>query len=115
MQRPFSPGRLSGAQIPRLAPGAVQTAAEAAPTAAEAVPATACPRCRGKLADPEGLGYCPRCGFCRAVEREKAQAQTAAAQKQFDSIQSQISTATAELTTLQEQIRAAKSGTNSTP
>ena len=80
MQRPFSPGRLSGAQIPRLAPGAVQTATAEQTATGEAVPATACPRCRGKLADPEGLGYCPRCGFCRAVEREKAQAQTAAAQ-----------------------------------
>src|SRR5262249_43189056 len=31
--------------------------------------------------DPDGLGYCPRCGFCRAVEQEKALAQAAPAQE----------------------------------
>jgi hypothetical protein len=86
MQRPFSPGRLSGAQIPRLVPGAVQTAT------AEAAPATACPRCRGTLADPAGLGYCPRCGFCRAVEQENARAQAAAAAPLREAANEQLTT-----------------------
>jgi hypothetical protein len=29
-----------------------------------------CPRCGGKLTDPDGLGWCPGCGYCRSIEEE---------------------------------------------
>jgi hypothetical protein len=38
---------------------------------AEAIPLDQCPSCKGKLTNPEGLGWCPKCGYCREVEREK--------------------------------------------
>src|SRR4051794_28944721 len=31
-----------------------------------------CPRCGGKLTNPDGLGWCPGCGYCRSLEEEKA-------------------------------------------
>lgn len=31
---------------------------------------TLCPKCKGKLTDPTGLGWCPKCGYCRSVEAE---------------------------------------------
>lgn len=37
-----------------------------------------CPRCGAKLTDPEGLGWCPGCGYCRSLE-EEGQALPAAA------------------------------------
>src|SRR5438128_8797477 len=32
---------------------------------------TICPRCQSKLTNPEGLGWCSRCGYCRSLEEEK--------------------------------------------
>ncbi len=32
--------------------------------------AAACPRCGGKLTNPDGLGWCPGCGYCRSLEEE---------------------------------------------
>jgi hypothetical protein len=34
----------------------------------------ACPRCGGKLTNPETLGWCPRCGYCRSLQKDAAQA-----------------------------------------
>lgn len=31
-----------------------------------------CPRCQHKLIDPEGLGWCKSCGYCRSLEEERA-------------------------------------------
>jgi hypothetical protein len=31
-----------------------------------------CPRCGGKLMNPEGLGWCPKCGYCRSLEEDAA-------------------------------------------
>jgi hypothetical protein len=31
-----------------------------------------CPKCGGPLTDPEGLGWCPGCGYCRSVAEEQA-------------------------------------------
>jgi hypothetical protein len=45
-------------------PAATDTAVTADPSA--------CPRCGGKLTDPDGLGWCPACGYCRSLEEEKA-------------------------------------------
>src|SRR5438105_11856911 len=28
---------------------------------------TTCPRCGGKLVDPDGLGWCQRCGYCHSL------------------------------------------------
>jgi hypothetical protein len=43
--------------------------AESADIAAPADPAL-CPRCGGKLSNPDGLGWCPGCGYCRSLEEE---------------------------------------------
>lgn len=48
-----------------------------APTA---TPATdACPKCQKPLTDPNGLGWCPACGYCRSLEETRAQAPPAQA------------------------------------
>jgi hypothetical protein len=31
---------------------------------------TLCPRCGTRLTDPDGLGWCPGCGYCRSLEEE---------------------------------------------
>jgi hypothetical protein len=33
---------------------------------------TICPRCAGKLTDPDGLGWCQRCGYCHSLEQDRA-------------------------------------------
>jgi hypothetical protein len=40
----------------------------------EAAPAdpALCPRCGGKLTNPDGIGWCAGCGYCRSLEEEKA-------------------------------------------
>lgn len=50
------------AEIPQVQP------VEEAP-AEEKMPDT-CPRCKGPLADPEGLGWCLGCGYCRATAED---------------------------------------------
>jgi len=30
-----------------------------------------CPKCTGRLIDPEEMGYCPTCGYCRYVEEAR--------------------------------------------
>jgi hypothetical protein len=45
--------------------------------AVEPVPAAdpvACPRCKGKLINPQVLGWCPKCGYCRSLEKDQAAA-----------------------------------------
>jgi hypothetical protein len=32
---------------------------------------TACPRCQGPLIDPQGLGWCRKCGYCRSIEEDR--------------------------------------------
>jgi len=40
---------------------------------AEAEPAgDFCPRCKSKLIDPNGLGWCKACGYCKSLEDDKA-------------------------------------------
>jgi hypothetical protein len=41
--------------------------AEAAPAA----PEPTCPRCKWRLIDPEEMGYCPSCGYCKYVEMHR--------------------------------------------
>jgi hypothetical protein len=38
----------------------------------ELPPSDACPRCQSKLIDPQGLGWCRGCGYCRSLEEDKA-------------------------------------------
>ncbi len=33
-----------------------------------------CPRCKGKLVNPQELGWCPKCGYCHSLEKDKATA-----------------------------------------
>ena len=56
-------------------PAAVETAGvtEAAPQIDPAI----CPRCKGKLINPQELGWCPKCGYCRSLEKDKATARLA--------------------------------------
>jgi hypothetical protein len=35
---------------------------------------SACPRCGGKLANPDGLGWCPKCGYCRSLDGDETPA-----------------------------------------
>jgi hypothetical protein len=30
-----------------------------------------CPRCGGKLTNPESLGWCPKCSYCRSLEQDQ--------------------------------------------
>jgi hypothetical protein len=32
-----------------------------------------CPRCQARLVDPQGMGWCQACGFCRSVEEGQGQ------------------------------------------
>src|SRR5439155_25857678 len=40
--------------------------------------ASPCPRCNGPLTNPEGLGWCPKCGYCRSLEEDANKAALAA-------------------------------------
>src|SRR5438128_8285935 len=52
-----------------------ETSAPPVETTAEATPeAPPCPRCGGKLTNPEGLGWCPSCGYCRSLEQDAKKA-----------------------------------------
>ncbi len=42
-----------------------------APAAKAPQPAAPCPRCGGKLIDPDGLGLCQACGYCRSLEQDR--------------------------------------------
>jgi hypothetical protein len=33
---------------------------------------TDCPRCKKKLVDPAGLGWCSNCGYCHSLEQDRA-------------------------------------------
>jgi hypothetical protein len=33
-----------------------------------------CPRCQSAMLDPNGLGWCRSCGYCRTLEDERAKA-----------------------------------------
>lgn len=48
----------------------VEAAEEKSAPATESAPAAPCPRCGGKLTNPEGLGWCPSCGYCRSLEED---------------------------------------------
>jgi hypothetical protein len=37
-------------------------------------PAEKCPKCEKKLIDPQGLGWCRSCGYCKSLEDDKARA-----------------------------------------
>ncbi len=45
-------------------------AAESVPDADTAADPGLCPRCGGKLTNPDGLGWCAGCGYCRSLEEE---------------------------------------------
>ncbi len=41
------------------------------------LPSPSCPRCQGPLVDPQGLGWCQKCGYCRSLDEAKANPVTA--------------------------------------
>jgi hypothetical protein len=58
----------------------VEAVAQPSAPTAEPVPvAPPCPRCGGKLTNPESLGWCPSCGYCRSLEEDAKQAALATA------------------------------------
>jgi hypothetical protein len=64
-----------------VAPLKTQPVAEkSAPAAVPAPGAVPCPRCGGKLTNPEGLGWCPSCGYCRSLDEGAGKMAIAAAQ-----------------------------------
>src|SRR5437867_13024575 len=61
-------------------PSVSETLAEISIPSTEPVPsAAACPRCNGKLTNPESLGWCPSCGYCRSLEEDSKKAALAVA------------------------------------
>src|SRR5579864_4911802 len=56
-------------------PPAAKVVQEISAPSAESSPATVpCPRCGSKLTNPEGLGWCPSCGYCRSLEDDASKA-----------------------------------------
>lgn len=53
--------------------GAIETQ-EAAPE----IDPTLCPRCGSKLVNPQDLGWCPKCSYCRSLEADQAAARVVA-------------------------------------
>ncbi len=49
-------------------------AAVAEPEAVPVVDMSICPRCGGKLVNPRELGWCPKCSYCRSLEKDQATA-----------------------------------------
>ena len=90
MDSTFLNQQVDSKTIPRLGRSAPPTAKPALPTFAEeergsvapepelqpepveapttGARQTVCPKCQSKLADPEGLGWCMKCGYCRATD-----------------------------------------------
>jgi len=63
-------------------PGDAKPAAAASSDpAAPFDPALACPRCKSRLVDPAGIGWCQRCNYCRTLENDKDKVPTPAARK----------------------------------
>jgi hypothetical protein len=66
---PADPPRRSAATVKQ----AFETEADPAAVPEQAEPTiTTCPRCGGKLIDPEGLGWCQGCGYCHSLEQDRA-------------------------------------------
>src|SRR5436190_2482376 len=61
---------MTSSSLTSKSPAAPETSANP-----ETVP---CPRCAGPLTDPNGLGWCMKCGYCQAVEGEKLSFMSAA-------------------------------------
>jgi hypothetical protein len=57
---------------PKVPPVSAATG-PASPTASEMEAAvTPCPKCQTPLIDPNGLGWCRSCGYCKSLEDDKA-------------------------------------------
>src|SRR5262249_11926927 len=63
-------------------PGDAKPAAGApSESAAPLDPTLACPRCKSRLVDPAGIGWCQRCNYCRSLENDKDKLATPSARK----------------------------------
>jgi ATP dependent DNA ligase C terminal region len=70
----------SGHEVPK--PDSGERAVADLPDSIESVPAAdpaICPRCGGRLVNPQDLGWCPKCSYCRSLEADKATAKLATA------------------------------------
>jgi hypothetical protein len=58
---------------PATLPNRIGQTREAPPEAKQETPEvpSTCPRCQGKLTDPNGLGWCQACGYCRSLEEDR--------------------------------------------
>jgi hypothetical protein len=65
MHGPFSARRAHAAHPTPGDPPA--TATEEPPRLVATLPGRPCPRCETPLIDPDSLGLCPRCGYCRSL------------------------------------------------
>jgi hypothetical protein len=70
-----SAGKPSGSSIPRPTPrkSSPLISMQEAPTSA----AVDCPRCGGRLVNPESLGLCPACGYCHTLHSETPEPESA--------------------------------------
>jgi ATP dependent DNA ligase C terminal region len=70
-----SSGKPSGTSLPR------PTARPSSPLISMPAPATPapadCPRCGGRLVNPESLGLCPACGYCHTLHADAAEPESA--------------------------------------
>lgn len=70
---PIRKGQQLGAQDASNRPACQQPDGEqqeANPAATPATKAGACPKCGGKLINPDELGWCPKCGYCQSLEAD---------------------------------------------
>lgn len=60
------------AQVPSRRPEkAAAPVVAPTPQVAEQLGVALCPRCQGKLIDPQGMGWCRACGYCKSIEDDK--------------------------------------------
>ena len=65
------------ALVPEATEAAEPTEATKAPEAPPEVDPAICPRCKAQLVNPQELGWCPKCGYCRSLEKDKTAAKLA--------------------------------------
>ncbi|MCI0459990.1 MAG: hypothetical protein L0Z62_23815 [Gemmataceae bacterium] len=60
---------------PPAAPAEADDVSQPSAAPPEQTDQVACPACGGKLIDPDGLGWCQACGYCRSMQTERTREQ----------------------------------------